>query len=349
MYNLIKPLLFMMSPEKAHGFTFKMFKFLMKLPSIGGMIKNAYSFEHPDLETKVLGLKFKNPIGLAAGFDKNADFIHEFSSLGFGFIEIGTVTPHSQDGNPKPRLFRLPKDEALINRMGFNNRGATAVKHKLQKRPKNVIIGGNIGKNKMTPNDMAISDYLICFKEIYPFVDYLVVNVSSPNTPELRQLQDQEPLEKLLTAIVKANKMKPMIKPILLKIGPDITDSMLDDILEIVARKEVDGIIATNTTTDREGLQTSKEELDEIGDGGLSGKPLATKSEYIINFIRSRNRTIPIIAVGGVMTPEDAIRKIEAGANLVQVYTGLIYKGPGLVKAINKALVEKQTLRKPEY
>jgi len=349
MYKLIKPFLFMMSPEKAHGFTIKMFKILIKLPGIGRMIRNAYSYEHPDLETDVLGLKFKNPVGLAAGFDKNGDFIHEFSSLGFGFIEIGTITPHAQDGNPKPRLFRLPKDEALINRMGFNNRGATTAKHKLKKRPKGIIIGGNIGKNKMTPNEMAISDYLICFKEIYPYVDYLVLNVSSPNTPGLRNLQDQEPLEKLLTAIVKANKMKPLAKPILLKIAPDVTDSMLDDILEIVERKGVDGIIATNTTIGREDLQTSKEELNKIGEGGLSGKPLANKSDYVINFIRSRNRTLPIIAVGGVMTSTDAIRKIEAGANLVQIYTGLIYKGPGLIKEINEELVKRETLRKSAY
>ncbi|MCP4458004.1 MAG: quinone-dependent dihydroorotate dehydrogenase [Cytophagales bacterium] len=349
MYNLLKPFFFMMSPEKAHIVALKLFKFALSFPGIGGMLKNSYAYEHPDLETEVLGLKFKNPLGLAAGFDKNAEFMHQFSSLGFGFIEIGTVTPRAQHGNLKPRLFRLPKDEALINRMGFNNKGATAAKRKLKKRPKGIIIGGNIGKNKNTPNEMALSDYLICFKEIYPYVDYLVLNVSSPNTPDLRQLQDQEPLEKLLTAIVKANKMKPLAKPILLKIAPDVTDSMLDDILEIVSRKEVDGIIATNTTIDRESLKTSKEELDKIGDGGLSGRPLASKSDYIINFIRSRNRTIPIIAVGGIMSPEDAIRKFEAGADLVQIYTGLIYKGPSLIKEINQALVEKETLKKPAY
>ena len=347
MYKLIKPLLFMMSPEKAHGFTIKLFKFVLKIPGVRGMVKNAYSLEHKDLETEIFGLKFKNPVGLAAGFDKNADFIHEFSNLGFGFLEIGTITPHKQDGSPKPRLFRLPKDEALINRMGFNNCGATTAKHKLQKRPKNILIGGNIGKNKSTPNDMAISDYLICFKEIYPHVDYLVLNVSSPNTPGLRQLQDQESLEKLLATIGKANKMKPLAKPVLLKIAPDVTDSMLDDIMEIVGRKEVDGIIATNTTIDRDGLKTPKEELDKMGDGGVSGSPLNSKSDYVINFIRSRNRTIPIIAVGGIMSADDAIRKIEAGADLIQIYTGLIYKGPGLIKEINQAIVEKEIFKKP--
>ena len=349
MYNLIKPFLFMMSPEKAHGFTIQLFKLVLKIPGVKGIIRNAYSFEHKDLETEVFGLKFKNPIGLAAGFDKNGDLIHEFSNLGFGFIEIGTITPRKQEGNPKPRLFRLPKDEALINRMGFNNLGVEAAKENLQKRPENVLIGGNIGKNKTTPNDMAISDYLICFKKIYPHVDYLVLNVSSPNMPGLRKLQEQEPLEKLLSAVVKANKMKPLAKPILLKIAPDVTDSMLSDIMEIVSRKEIDGIIATNSTIDREGLQTSKKELEKIGDGGISGTPLNNKSDYVINSIRSINRTIPIIAVGGIMSPEDAIRKIEAGANLIQIYTGLIYKGPGLIKKINQALIDKQIFQKRTY
>ncbi len=348
MYGLLKPFLFMMEPEKAHAFTTGLFKFLHKL-GFGGMFKKSFTYEHPDLETEFLGLKFKNPVGLAAGFDKNGAYMHEFANLGFGFIEVGTVTPKGQDGNPTPRLFRLPQDEALINRMGFNNKGATTVKHNLEKRPKNIIIGGNIGKNKNTPNEMALTDYLICFKEIYPHVDYLVVNVSSPNTPDLRQLQDQEPLERLLEAIVKANKMKPLAKPILLKIAPDITDSMLDDILEIVQRKGVDGLICTNTTISREGLTTPEEKVKEIGNGGLSGKPLQDKSDYILNYIRSRNRTIPIIAVGGVMTPEDAIRKFQAGANLVQVYTGLIYKGPGLVKEINQALVEQKVFDGSEY
>lgn len=343
MYGLLKPFLFMMEPEKAHAFTTGMFKFLHKV-GFGGMFKKKYTYEHPDLETEFLGLKFKNPIGLAAGFDKNGAYMHEFSNLGFGFIEVGTVTPHAQSGNPSPRLFRLPKDKALINRMGFNNNGATAVKHNLEKRPKNIIIGGNIGKNKMTPNDMAVTDYLICFKEIYPHVDYLVINVSSPNTPDLRELQDQEPLEKLVEAVVKANRMKPLAKPVLLKIAPDVTDNMLDDILEIVERKGVDGLICTNTTISRDNLQTSAEEVEKIGNGGLSGQPLTSRSDEVLNYIRSRNREIPIIAVGGVMSPEDAIRKFRAGANLVQIYTGLIYEGPGLVKDICEGLVKDGVL-----
>lgn len=348
MYALIKPLLFMMPPEKAHAFTTGTFKFLHKL-GMGGMFKNAYTYEHPDLEIEFAGLKFKNPVGLAAGFDKNGAYMTEFSNLGFGFLEIGTVTPHAQTGNPTPRLFRLPKDKALINRMGFNNIGATSVKHNLEKRPKGIVIGGNIGKNKTTPNDMAVTDYLICFKELYPHVDYLVINVSSPNTPDLRELQDQEPLEKLLEAIVKANRMKPLAKPVFLKIAPDVTDSMLDDILEIVERKGVSGLICTNTTISREGLKTSEKEVKAIGAGGLSGQPLGDKADQVLNYIRSRNREIPIIAVGGIMSAEDAIRKFEAGANLVQVYTGLIYKGPGLVKDICKALVEKQILENQKY
>lgn len=349
MYRLIKPMLFMLSPERAHGVTLRMFKFVLRTPFKNILLKR-YQYHHPILETEVLGMQFKNPVGLAAGFDKNGAYMHEFASLGFGFLEIGTITPKAQDGNPQPRLFRLMKDHALINRLGFNNQGATAAKHRLEKRPRNVIVGGNIGKNKSTPNDSAITDYLICFKELQPLVDYLVVNVSSPNTPNLRELQDQEPLEKLLTAIVKANKMKALQRPIFLKIAPDVTDSMLDDILEIAARKGVDGIIATNTTVDRpEDLLTPKEELEAIGAGGLSGKPLADKSDYVLNYIRSRNREIPIIAVGGIMTPADAIRKLEAGANLIQIYTGLVYHGPALIKEINQAVAAHKVRKQKEF
>ena len=294
-------------------------------------------------------MKFKNPVGLAAGFDKNGAYMHEFGALGFGFVEIGTVTPKAQPGNVQPRLFRLPKDKALINRMGFNNHGATAARKRLEKRPKDIIIGGNIGKNKDTPNDSAVTDYIICFKEIQQHVDYLVVNVSSPNTPNLRELQDQEPLEKLLTAVVKANKMKAQAKPVFLKIAPDLTDSMLEDILEIVERKGVDGIIATNTTIDRSDLTTPTEEIEKIGNGGLSGLPLKDKSDYVLNYIRSRNREIPIIAVGGIMTPEDAIRKFEAGANLIQIYTGLVYEGPALIKEINQAVAAYRLKKLKDY
>lgn len=348
MYQLIKPLLFMMSPERAHGVTLRSFKFIMRTPFKNWLLKR-YKYENSILETEVLGMKFKNPVGLAAGFDKNGAYMHEFGALGFGFVEVGTVTPKAQTGNVLPRLFRLPKDKALINRMGFNNHGATAVRKRLEKRPRDIIIGGNIGKNKDTPNEMAVTDYIIGFKEIQPYVDYLVVNVSSPNTPNLRDLQDQEPLEKLLTAVVKANKMKAQAKPVFLKIAPDITDSMLDDILEIVARKGVDGIIATNTTVDRSELVTPIEEIEKIGNGGLSGQPLKDKSDYILNYIRSRNREIPIIAVGGIMSPEDAIKKFEAGANLIQIYTGLVYEGPALIKEINQAVAAYRLKKLKDY
>ena len=348
MYQFIKPFLFMMSPERAHGVTMRSFKFLMRTPFRNWILKR-YKYENSILETEVLGMKFKNPVGLAAGFDKNGAYMHEFGALGFGFVEIGTVTPKAQPGNVQPRLFRLPKDKALINRMGFNNHGATAARKRLEKRPKDIIIGGNIGKNKDTPNDSAVTDYIICFKEIQQHVDYLVVNVSSPNTPNLRELQDQEPLEKLLTAVVKANKMKAQAKPVFLKIAPDLTDSMLEDILEIVERKGVDGIIATNTTIDRSDLTTPTEEIEKIGNGGLSGLPLKDKSDYVLNYIRSRNREIPIIAVGGIMTPEDAIRKFEAGANLIQIYTGLVYEGPALIKEINQAVAAYRLKKLKDY
>ena len=348
MYQFIKPFLFMMSPERAHGVTMRSFKFLMRTPFRNWILKR-YKYENSILETEVLGMKFKNPVGLAAGFDKNGAYMHEFGALGFGFVEIGTITPKAQPGNVQPRLFRLPKDKALINRMGFNNHGATAARKRLEKRPKDIIIGGNIGKNKDTPNDSAVTDYIICFKEIQQHVDYLVVNVSSPNTPNLRELQDQEPLEKLLTAVVKANKMKAQAKPVFLKIAPDLTDSMLEDILEIVERKGVDGIIATNTTIDRSDLTTPTEEIEKIGNGGLSGLPLKDKSDYVLNYIRSRNREIPIIAVGGIMTPEDAIRKFEAGANLIQIYTGLVYEGPALIKEINQAVAAYRLKKLKDY
>lgn len=296
--------------------------------------------EHPKLEQKLFGLTFKNPIGLAAGFDKNAEFIHEFQAMGFGFIEVGTVTPLAQPGNPEPRLFRLPEDEALINRMGFNNHGMTVAIKNLEKRPKGIIIGGNIGKNKITPNEEATSDYLKCFDKLYLYVDYFVVNVSSPNTPGLRELQEKEPLQALLVKLQEANSKKPKKKPILLKIAPDLTNSQLDDIIEIATNINLDGLIATNTTIDRSGLKSSNEELEEIGAGGLSGAPLFNRSTEIIEYLRSLNSKIPIIAVGGILSGKDAIAKLKAGANLVQVYTGLVYKGPGLIKDIKKAILE---------
>ncbi|WP_421890704.1 quinone-dependent dihydroorotate dehydrogenase [Marinoscillum sp.] len=339
MYQLAKKFLFSMPAEKAHHFTTNTMRASFKIPLVKAIFKSIYQLEHPKLERKLFGLTFKNPVGLAAGFDKNAEFIHEFAAMGFGFIEIGTVTPLAQPGNPEPRLFRLQEDQALINRMGFNNKGMYAAKENLQRKPKGIIIGGNIGKNKVTPNEQATDDYLKCFDVLYPEVDYFVVNVSSPNTPDLRKLQDKEPLEALLRALQKANRKKPNQKPILLKIAPDLTNSQLDDIIEIASNINLDGIVATNTTIDRSGLRESAENLEAIGAGGLSGAPVFKRSTEIIQYLRAQNRDIPIIAVGGILSGADALEKLAAGANLVQVYSGLVYKGPALIKEINQAIL----------
>ncbi|MEM6830379.1 MAG: quinone-dependent dihydroorotate dehydrogenase [Bacteroidota bacterium] len=339
MYQLIKPFLFLLSPEKAHAFTTTALRGLLKLPMINYFIRLQYLFKHQKLHQRLFGLDFKNPVGLAAGFDKNAELIDDFSVLGFGFIEIGTVTPKGQPGNEQPRLFRLKSDEALINRMGFNNEGVEAVVKRLKSRKSNVIVGGNIGKNKITPNDEAVNDYLTCFDQLFEHVDYFVVNVSSPNTPGLRELQEKEPLTHLLNTLIEANKKKESPKPILLKIAPDLTTSQLDDILDIVDTLKLDGLIISNTTIDRSNLKTNERVLKKIGAGGLSGAPLTNKSNEVLKYVRSHHSTLPVIAVGGIMTPQDAIDKINAGANLVQIYTGLVYKGPSLIKQINKALV----------
>jgi dihydroorotate dehydrogenase len=325
--------------EKAHYFTTGLLKSLFKIPWAKSIFSALYSYERKELEQELFGLKFKNPVGLAAGFDKNADYINEFEAMGFGFIEIGTVTPLGQPGNPQPRLFRLKRDEALINRLGFNNNGMDAAVENLKNRPQGLIVGGNIGKNKATPNEQAIDDYLKCFDALYDYVDYFVINVSSPNTPGLRELQDKEPLTALIKAVQKANREKPTEKPILLKIAPDLTNSQLDDILDMATETNLDGLIATNTTITRDDLKTPENELAAIGAGGLSGKPVFERSTAVVKYIRDNNPTIPIIAVGGIMSGEDARKKIAAGANLVQVYSGLVYRGPGLIKEICKSLV----------
>lgn len=297
------------------------------------------------LEREVFGLKFENPVGLAAGFDKDAKLFDELSSFGFGFIEIGTVTPLPQDGNPKPRLFRVTDDSGIINRMGFNNQGIEAAVARLRRRKTNIIIGGNIGKNKVTPNDKAVNDYEICFEKFFPHVDYFVVNVSSPNTPGLRDLQEKEPLTALLNSLQKINNQKEKRKPILLKIAPDLTNEQLDDIIEIVADTKIDGVVATNTTIDRSGLKTPKNKVDAIGNGGLSGKPVRERSTEVIKYLADKsNRAFPIIGVGGIHSAEDALEKLDAGATLVQVFTGFIYEGPALVKRINKKILEKSGL-----
>lgn len=341
MYKLLlKPLFFKLDPEKAHYLTFDLIKLFLG-NSLGRFIGKAFlNVEHPKLEKELFGLHFKNPVGLAAGLDKDAKAFDELASLGFGFIEIGTLTPKAQPGNDKPRLFRLPKDEALINRMGFNNHGVDAAVERLKHKKTNTIIGGNIGKNKITTNEDAINDYEYCFNALFDVVDYFVVNVSSPNTPNLRALQDKEPLTALLNHLQKINNAKPKRKPLLLKIAPDLTDSQLDDIIDIVATTKIDGIIATNTTIAREPLTYSKAEIEAIGMGGLSGKPLTKRSTEVIRYLKTKsNNAFPVIGVGGIHSPEDALEKIKAGADLIQLYTGFIYEGPGLIKRINKTLI----------
>jgi dihydroorotate dehydrogenase len=339
MYKLfIRPILFCFDPEKVHYFTFSLIRIVSKIPGFPSLFRFLYEVNDKKLETEVFGLKFKNPVGLAAGFDKDAALYQELSNLGFGFIEIGTLTPKGQEGNPKKRLFRLKEDSAIINRMGFNNGGVQEAVERLKKN-NGVLIGGNIGKNKLTPNEEATSDYEICFDALYDYVDYFVVNVSSPNTPNLRALQDKEPLTQLLQTLQNKNLAKPKQKPVLLKIAPDLTNEQLLDIIDIVNETKIAGVIATNTTISREGLQSeAKTEM-----GGLSGKPLTKRSTEVIRFLSQKsNKSFPIIGVGGIHSAEDALEKLEAGASLIQLYTGFIYEGPALVKAINKAILAKK-------
>ncbi len=341
--SIVKPYLFRLQPEEAHHLTFNSLKKMLKLPGGAAVASKLYAVEDPRLERELFGLKFKNPVGLAAGLDKDARLVDELAAFGFGFIEIGTLTPRPQAGNPQPRLFRLPKDESLINRMGFNNEGVEAAVERLRRSKRQVIIGGNIGKNKDTPNEEAEQDYLLGFEALFEVVDYFVVNVSSPNTPNLRALQDKEPLKKLLNSLQERNAGKKAPKPILLKIAPDLTESQLDDIIELVAETGIAGIIATNTTISREGLLTEPGTVEKIGAGGLSGKILRRRSTEVIRYLHSHSGgSFPIIGVGGINSPESALEKLEAGASLIQLYTGFIYEGPGLVKAINKALLEME-------
>ena len=309
------------------------------------MSKSILEYKHPKLKRQLFGLNFENPVGLAAGLDKDAKVFNELGALGFGFIEIGTLTPKPQPGNDKPRLFRLPNDKAIINRMGFNNEGVDAAVIRLKNRKTKAIIGGNIGKNKVTSNEDAIKDYEYCFNALFDVVDYFVVNVSSPNTPNLRELQDKEPLTHLLNHLQNINNSKPKRKPLLLKIAPDLTNSQLDDIIDIVASTKIDGIVATNTTIAREPLTYPKAEIEAIGMGGLSGKPLTKRRTEVIAYLKTKsNNAFPVIGVGGIHSPEDAIEKIKAGADLIQLYTGFIYEGPALIKNINKELIKQNIL-----
>ena len=339
MYKLLlKPLFFLFDPEFVHHTVFKLIKLSNKIPGISNIIRSIYVIKDKRLERHLFGLTFPNPVGLAAGFDKDAKLYHELSNFGFGFIEIGTLTPKPQDGNPKKRMFRLTEDKGLINRLGFNNEGVESVINRLKKN-KGILIGGNIGKNKTTPNQDAVKDYVYCFNMLFDYVDYFVVNVSSPNTPNLRELQDKSNLKRLLSTLSNLNQTKDQPKPILLKIAPDLNEKQLLDVVEIVTNQNIDGVIATNTTLSRVNLKSSKKNET----GGLSGLPLKDKSTDVIKFLHKKSKNaFPIIGVGGVHRPDDAIEKLNAGASLVQMYTGFIYEGPGIVKRINKALLIRE-------
>jgi len=343
MYRLIKPLFFKFDPEVVHHFVVKRLNWFNDYFPLGKTIlRSSFDVNIKGLEKEVFGIKFKNPVGLAAGFDKNGEYIEALSNLGFGFIEVGTVTPLPQPGNEKPRMFRLPEDQAIINRMGFNNKGVDTLAERLrllkQKDP-SIVIGGNIGKNKNTPNEEAVNDYIKCFDRLHEVVDYFVVNVSSPNTPGLRALQEKEPLKHLLNSLEQRNNLNKVHRPILLKIAPDLTDSQLDDIIEIVLETGIAGVIATNTTIDRSGLNQNDSSVNEAG--GLSGKPLTARSTEVIRYLSQKsNKAFPIIGVGGIHSSEDAKEKLEAGASLIQLYTGFIYEGPGIVRKICKDLLQ---------
>lgn len=342
MYRLIKPLFFKFDPEEVHYFVVKRLNWFHDHFPLGKTIlRSSFDIHIKGLEREVFGIKFRNPVGLAAGFDKNGEYIEALSNLGFGFIEVGTVTPLPQPGNDKPRMFRLEQDSAIINRMGFNNKGVDTLAERLRvlkAKDNSIVIGGNIGKNKNTPNEDAVLDYIKCFDRLFDVVDYFVVNVSSPNTPGLRALQEKEPLTLLLKTLQDRNSKDGISRPILLKIAPDLTNEQLDDIVDIVKETGIAGVIATNTTIDREGLYTAPEIANEMG--GLSGKPLTKRSTEVIRYLSERSgKAFPIIGVGGIHSPQDAQDKLDAGASLVQLYTGFIYEGPGLVKRICKALV----------
>ena len=343
MYKLlIRPILFLFDPEKVHYFTFSLIRILCKIPFVASVFRSLYQVKNKKLERKLFGLTFANPVGLAAGFDKNAVLYNELANFGFGFIEIGTVTPKGQLGNPKKRLFRLKEDQGIINRMGFNNDGVEEAIKNLKKNKHKVIIGGNIGKNTETKLEDYTQDYLDVFKELHPFVDYFVLNVSCPNVGSHAILSDKDYLFELITECQNQNNLFKIKKPILLKIAPDLNNSQLDEIIELVAETKIDGVIASNTSTTRDNLNASKERLQEIGNGGVSGQPIKDQSTQVIKYLADNsNKSFPIIGVGGIHSAKDAIEKLNAGADLVQVYTGFIYEGPGLIKRINKALLKK--------
>ena len=341
MYKRLKPLIFRFSPEVAHEWTMRLLTLACAIPGVAWILRRHYTVTDKRLEVSIAGLTFPNPVGLAAGFDKDARWLKEMRTLGFGFVEIGTVTPIPQKGNPRPRLFRLPADRGVINRMGFNNGGMVQAAAKLRRRPQGLLVGGNIGKNKTTPNASADLDYLKSFQSLHAHVDYFVVNVSSPNTPGLRELQSKEPLTQLLQLLMNENATMPTSRPIFLKIAPDLSDSELDDIIDLVQETGIAGVIATNTTISREGLQMDEARVQEMGPGGLSGAPVSERSTEVIRYLHTKSGgSFPIIGVGGICSGVDAQEKLDAGASLVQVYSGLIFEGPGLVRRINRHLLQ---------
>lgn len=346
MYKLIiRPIFFLFDPEKIHHFTFSLVKILSKIPFVSLIFRGMYQVNDKKLERNLFGLTFKNPVGLAAGFDKNAVLYNELANFGFGFVEIGTVTPKGQAGNPKKRLFRLKDDKGIINRMGFNNEGLTTAIEQLKKNKGKIIIGGNIGKNTNTAPENYTEDYVECFKGLHPYVDYFVLNVSCPNVGSHAKLDDVAYLKELITEVQKLDKEllvteRSRSKPILLKIAPDLNNQQLDEIIELVAETKIDGVIASNTSVNREGLKVSEERLKEIGNGGLSGQPVKDRSTRVIKYLADNsNKAFPIIGVGGIHSEKDALDKLNAGASLVQIYTGFIYEGPRLIKRINKAIL----------
>ncbi len=339
--SLLRPLFFSFDPEKIHYFTFSLIKTVSKIPGFPALFRGIYTVEDKKLERNLFGLTFKNPVGLAAGFDKNAVLYNELANFGFGFIEIGTVTPKGQEGNPKKRLFRLKDDQGIINRMGFNNEGVEAAINQLKKNKRKLIIGGNIGKNTATKPENYTEDYLTCFNALHPYVDYFVLNVSCPNVGSHAKLNDKDYLEELIAEVQKANTTFEKQKPILLKIAPDLNEGQLDEIIELIKVTKLDGVIASNTSTDRKDLKASKERLAEIGNGGLSGQPIKDKSTAVIKYLADKsNKAFPIIGVGGIHSAKDALDKITAGADLVQIYTGFIYEGPRLIKSINRSILK---------
>ena len=343
MYKLlVRPLLFSFDPEWVHYFTLNALRLLNKIPFSSWLFRKIYSYQNSSLEKELFGIKFKNPVGLAAGFDKNGKYIKEMSNLGFGFIEIGTITPKPQPGNPKKRLFRVQNDLAIINRLGINNDGNILCAERLKKNNSDVVIGGNIGKNTTTSNEKADTDYIQNFEILHQYVDYFVLNVSCPNVSNFTKLQEVEFLKKLIPQLKKINSTKPKKKPILIKISPDLNQDQLDETIDLILSENLDGIIATNTTTSRNNLKTNKSKIEKIGNGGLSGEPLKNKSTEVIRYISKKtNGNLPIIGVGGIMNPKDALDKIKAGADLIQLYTGFIYEGPSIVKKINQYLSKK--------